>query len=106
MRHRCWMRTPAITAPRAGLGPSRFCPGAGREVPRHFQVVPFHRTIRMLEPLPLLLLPTAQALVAEVAATPERLASVPGLGLGTRFQVVPFHRSISVFTEKLSPLTA
>jgi hypothetical protein len=81
-------------------------PGAGTDVSRHFHVVPFHRTIRMLEVLPLLLVPTAQALVAEVAATPERLASVPGLGLGTCFQAVPFHRSIRVFTEKLAPLTA
>ena len=40
--------------------------------------------------------PTAQALPAELAATPSRVAPDPGLGLGTRFHAVPFHRSISV----------
>jgi hypothetical protein len=50
--------------------------------------------------------PTAQALLAEVAATPDRL---PGrLELGTCFHAVPFHRRISVVVlvpvlEKVSP---
>src|SRR5436190_19545427 len=39
-------------------------------------------------------LPTAQALVAEVAATADREVMVPGLGAGTCFQAVPFQRRI------------
>src|SRR5262250_1919250 len=35
-------------------------------------------------------LPTAQAFVAEVAATPNRLVSDVGLGLGVLFQAWPF----------------
>ena len=69
-------------------------------------VVPFQRRIRVL-PGPLLgrVMPTAQALLAEVAVTPERLAG-PGLGLGTCVQVVPFHRSISVLVPVLEKPTA
>jgi hypothetical protein len=54
-----------------------------------FHEVPFHRRIRDL-----LLEPTAQALLAEVAATADRLPA--GLGLGTCFQAVPFQCRISV----------
>jgi hypothetical protein len=39
--------------------------------------------------------PTAQALLAEVAATPERTLSA-GAGLGTCFHTVPSHRKIRV----------
>ena len=42
-----------------------------------------------------LLQPTAQALLAEVAATPDRTA-VRGAGLGTCFQAVPFQCAIRV----------
>jgi hypothetical protein len=40
--------------------------------------------------------PTAQALPADAAATPERTPPVAGVGLGTRFQEVPFQRTIRV----------
>jgi hypothetical protein len=39
-------------------------------------------------------LPTAQALAADVAATPERPLPA-GPGLASRFHVAPFHRRIS-----------
>jgi hypothetical protein len=41
-------------------------------------------------------LPTAQALLAEVAVTPSRESSGPGLGLGTRFHALPFQCKIKV----------
>jgi hypothetical protein len=43
---------------------------------------------------PLLKSPTAQTLLAAVAATPTRPLLVPGLGLATCFQALPFQRSI------------
>ena len=60
----------------------------------------------MLLPALVSVAPTAQALLAETAATLRRLAWVPGLGLGTCFQAVPFQPAVRVFTEKLEPLTA
>jgi hypothetical protein len=48
--------------------------------------------MRVLLPL----VPTAQALLADVAATPARLAVVPGLGLGTCFHAVPFQCKMRV----------
>jgi len=43
--------------------------------------------------------PTAQASLAEAAATPLRmLYEDAGLGLGTRVHAVPFHRSTRVRT--------
>src|SRR5258708_24373878 len=74
---------------------------AGPGLGTRFQVLPFQRRIRVF-PLAFvkqLVQPTAQALlaeVAEVAATPLRPASAPGLGLGTRFQVLPVQRPIRV----------
>ena len=53
----------------------------------------------MLLPALVSVAPTAQALLAETAATLRRLAWVPGLGLGTCFQAVPFQPAVRVFTE-------
>src|SRR5690349_750015 len=42
-------------------------------------------------------MPTAQALLGEVAATPEKKSADPlGPGLGTRFQAIPFQCRVSV----------
>jgi hypothetical protein len=68
---------------------------------RYRQVVPFHRRIRVL--LQLLVHPTAQALVAEVAATPNRSLPPTGFGLGTCAHAVPFHRSMSVWAPPMLP---
>ena len=51
----------------------------------------------------LLVLPTAQAFRAEVAATAESRALAPGLGLDTRFHAEPFHHKVRVFVGP-SPL--
>src|SRR6516162_319087 len=64
------------------------------------QTVPFQCSIRVL---PRKAEPTAQALVAEVAATPDRVANVPGLGLGTRVQAVPFQCTINVLPLPSEP---
>src|SRR5437773_1708165 len=48
-------------------------------------------------------LPTAQALVAEVAATADREVMVPGLGADTCFQAVPFQRRIRPWSPRLVP---
>src|SRR5262249_5307275 len=66
-----------------------------------FHVVPFQRTIKTLAVL--LMTPTAQALRAEVAATPLRVLPDAGLGLGTCFQVVPFQCMIKVLPLPRSP---
>jgi hypothetical protein len=61
--------------------------------------VPFQRRISELTPADPSEAPTAQALVADVAATPPRplIPDGPaGFGLGTCFQVVPFHRTSKV----------
>ena len=65
-----------------------------------FQAVPFQCRIRVLMPpkpwkqFPVQ--PTAQALLAEVAATPNRAPPPFGVGLGTCFQAVPFQCAITV----------
>ena len=65
--------------------------------------VPFHRTISGLGLLEVQLVqPTAQALLADVAATPDRLLPA-GPGLGTVFQAVPFHRRIRVLPPLVPP---
>ena len=76
-------------------------PPAGVGLGTRFHAVPFHRRIRLVPgPHPQLMSPTAQALPADVAATPLRKSAKPllasGLGLGTRFHAVPFHRRIRV----------
>ena len=58
----------------------------------HFQMVPFQCCTIVVPRSE----PTAQALLAEVAATPTSWLNWPGVGLGTCFQAVPFHRSIRV----------
>src|SRR5215469_6191855 len=70
-----------------------------------FQALPFQCSARVRRlPVPLMYQPTAQALVAEVAATACRvLATVPALGLGTTFQIAPFQCSIRV--RVVPPLT-
>src|SRR5262245_28612924 len=69
------------------------------------QVVPFHRSIKVWIAVPLAKKPTAQALAAEVAATPDRaLVIEPGLGLATFFHEDPFHRSISVCCDAAAEL--
>src|SRR5215472_8124375 len=65
-----------------------------------FQAVPFHRSIKVL-PAPTL--PTAQALVAETAATADRAARPPGVGLGTLVHLAPFHCAIRVVMAALAP---
>src|SRR5262249_40445134 len=47
---------------------------------------------------PFLKSPTAQMLVAEVAATPASSLTGPGLGLGICFQVLPVQRMMMVFS--------
>jgi hypothetical protein len=78
--------------------------GRGRSAAQ-FQVVPFQCRIRVWELpwLTLLVLPTAQAFRAEVAATAESRALAQGLGLDTRFHEVPFHHKVRVFVGP-SPL--
>jgi hypothetical protein len=84
---------PAATPRRtSGLG----APGLGLGTCAH--AAPFHRKISVLVLAPGPVKPTAQALPAESAATPERPAPPAGLGLGTCFHTVPFHRKISVLT--------
>jgi hypothetical protein len=64
----------------------------------HF--LPFHRSIRAWAWLVALKVsPTAQALRAESAATPDKLLC-DGLGLGTRFHALPFQCRISVLTPE------
>src|SRR5439155_807196 len=41
--------------------------------------------------------PTAQTLLAEMAATPDRLSDVPVFGLATMLQLVPFQCSTNVW---------
>src|SRR5690348_373148 len=65
-----------------------------------FQAVPFHRSIKVL-PVPDW--PTAQALPAETAATPDRAACPPGVGLDTLVHPAPFHRAIRVVMVSLAP---
>src|SRR5215467_7373336 len=55
---------------------------------------------------PLLKSPTAQTLLADVAATPARPPAVPGLGLATWVHVWPFQRSIRVLPVEPAPATA
>lgn len=81
------------TAPRYSASPW-LAPGSGLGTRIH--AVPFHRSISVLSLEPKIVEPTAQALPAELAATPSRVASDPGLGLDIRFHAAPFHRSISV----------
>src|SRR5260370_40499935 len=71
-------------------------PGVG--LGTRFHALPSHRRIRLMPgPHPQLMSPTAQALLADVAATPKRKSARPllasGLGLGTRVHAVPFQRT-------------
>jgi hypothetical protein len=86
-----------------------FCPGLG--LGTRFQVVPFQCKISVLIPpkpwkqFPAQ--PTAQALLAEVAATPNSAPPSDGVGLGTCFQVLPFQCRICVLPGGVSlPPTA
>jgi len=68
--------------------------------------VPFHRRIRALLLVLVLVSPTAQALLAEVTATLS--SSLPnfaddGLGLGTCFNTWPFQCTIKVLPLGVSP---
>src|SRR5258708_39300045 len=67
-------------------------PGLGLATRVH--LVPFQRRMRVLVPAgPLVELPTAHALPADVTATPLRelsCAGPPGLGLATRVHLAPF----------------
>jgi hypothetical protein len=63
-------------------------PGLG--LGTRFQTLPFQWMIMVL---PLLVMPTAQALRADVAATPDRLPFADA-GLGICVHTWPFHRSI------------
>jgi transcriptional regulator with XRE-family HTH domain len=59
------------------------------------QFLPFHRRIRVfVGPSPLPVAPTAQARLADTAATPLRNTPPPGVGLGTCFHDFPFQRRI------------
>ena len=68
--------------------------GPGLGLASCFQAVPFQRAISAVPAEPA---PTAQASLAEAAATPNRLGLVPGLGLGTCVQAVPFQCAMKVF---------
>src|SRR2546427_6020721 len=79
--------------------PKRAAPPAGLGLGPLVHPVPFHRAIRVVMtspvPLPLSVPPTAQALLADVAATPRSMPpGAPRPGVGTCFHAVPFHRSI------------
>ena len=80
--------------------PVRMPPPAGVGLGTHFHTVPFQRRISVLQPRQVparwSVYPTAQALPADVAATPLRKLSGAGAGLGTRFHAVPFQRTIRV----------
>ncbi len=72
-------------------------PGLGLFCTIH--AVPFQRSTSVRAAVPLVYQPTAQASLAEVAATPRswlRLLAPPGLGLFCNFQAVPFQCSTSV----------
>ena len=60
--------------------------------------MPFHRRISAWLPVLAWTVPTAQASLADIAATAERASPylAAGLGLGCRFQVLPFQCMISV----------
>ena len=82
---RCWRRWRPRRSRRLSRRAGAGHPLPGGAVPAHDQGLGRCRVAQ----------PTAQALLAEVAATPER-PIWPALGLGTCFQAVPFHRRISV----------
>src|SRR5215471_9968726 len=71
--------------------------GLGLTACTHF--VPFQRRIRVLPAVPVNELPTAQALLAEVAVTASSRLPVPGAGLATWDHFVPFQRRTSVLLE-------
>jgi hypothetical protein len=81
--------------------PLPYFPAVGNGLGPLVQVLPFQCRIKPVrDELLLTTSPTAQALLADVAATPKRLLLAPGLGLDTRVHTLPFQRRISV----LSPL--
>src|SRR6185437_11030053 len=88
-------RAETSASPRPGPEPGS-C-GLGERV----QVDPFQRRMKVRSSL--LVVPTAQALLAEVAVTENRRQSAPGLGLATLLQTWPFHRAISVLSSSCSP---
>jgi hypothetical protein len=69
------------------------------------QARPFHRRIRVLKLLLVVVEPTAQALRAEVAATAasELNLAEDGLGLDTRFHAAPFQCTIKVLPLLVEP---
>jgi hypothetical protein len=75
-------------------------PPAAAGLGSRFHAVPFQCRIK----IPALVWPTAQAFVADVAATPWSCAS-GGLGLGTRFHAMAFQCTIRV-SPPLVPPTA
>jgi hypothetical protein len=77
---------------------------AGAGLGTRVQVLPFQCRIRVLGLLvKQLVQPTAQALLAEVAATPESSPPPAGVGLGTRVHAVPFQRAIRVLALETLP---
>src|ERR1022692_703557 len=80
-------------------------PGSGLRT--RFHAVPFQCRTRVWSVVPWKYSPTAQALLAEVAATPSRTLKVeepPGSGLRTCFHAVPFQRRMMVWTTPAAPL--
>jgi len=77
---------------------ARVLPVPGLGLATRDQVLPFQWAIsvcKLAQPVVVHVLPTAQASLEEVAATPERGSLEPGSGLATRDHVVPFQCSIS-----------
>src|ERR1022692_1929343 len=71
-----------------------------------FHAVPFQCRMRVWSVVPWKYSPTAQALLAEVAATPPRTLKVKeprGFGLGTCFQAVPFQCRMMVWAVPVLP---
>src|SRR5262249_3448532 len=84
---------------------SRKLKGPGLGLGTSFQLRPFQRSIRVLSLVAVAYVPTAHALLAEVAATalrPVSLTRPAGFGLGTRAHFVPFQCSIRVFGPLLA----
>src|SRR5262249_7855578 len=68
-------------------------PGLGLATWAHLW--PFQCRVKLRSAAPLKNVPTAQALAAETAATPDNTPSIPGCGLAARAQVCPFQCRIS-----------
>jgi hypothetical protein len=81
-------------------------PGPGLGLATFDQAVPFQRAISVYELVQPLVVqeesPTAQALLRELAATPNRAAEAPGSGLASLAHFVPFQWKITVLSDPVA----